>query len=530
MAQATGINYTYSSLQLDTGAFEIFYAFNEGTGATLNSISGGKAEYGATLSYSTNFWNGPGSGFFSGQYAQIANASGLESATWTDIFVFKKINTDPIELFSSLSNTSGYKIGVTKANKVYFESFGTQPVVAASLTNISSKNAIAVSYLPNFVSINYFDFASQTMQAQTFDYPFQVTNSDNRKLAPSFTGYMDYYIHLSEYQSAQVLGQLFSGFYSYPTGIGYDVQTICSTGITGYQDVLVTETGITGYLITPGGDAGKDYYTGAFPTYHTTSYLTGIISSGLYSSGVSGVLCYEVTGNQTILFNVLTDYIAQFGMEKIQLFSFVSDYIVKDSYSRAPFDAAYNKATIPNYSGFEMETEYPTGILDVFYNGVAQTSSDWSATGIYLAVHSAQSSDAIFFDLKSGNKVTYTATGQTVFPLLYTGQETYLNGINLVSGYDFLVTAGAYTLTAQNTGITGYLFEFPVGLTAVTGSYAMHIVSAFNRNSSNVYINGVRQQNYSTYTEGSVIDLLSGNSFNPSDTQSVYDNNDLYWE
>jgi len=177
-----------------------------------------------------------------------------------------------------------------------------------------------------------------------------------------------------------------------------------------------------------------------------------------------------------------------------------------------------------------MGGEYSTGSLDVFYNGIAQISSDWSTTGIYLTVFGAQSSDAIFFDLKSGNKVTYTATGQTVFPLLYTGQETYLNGVNLVSGYDFLVTAGVYTLTAQNTGVTGYLFEFPIGLNHTTGSYAMHIVSSFNKNSSNVYVNGVRQQNYSTYTEGAVIDLLSGNSFDPSDIQSVYDNNDLYWE
>lgn len=530
MSQETGINYYYNALQLETGAFACFYTFNEGAGTTITSISGGQSEYSAALSSSTNFWIKPGSGFFSGQYAQINNASGLDSSTWTDIFVFEKININPIELFSSLNGTSGYKIGVTAANKVYFESFGQEPVIAASLNNLSSKNAIAVSYLPNYVSIGYYNFASQSMESEGFDFPFEVSRSDDRKLCPSYTGYIDYYIHLNQYLNPQIAGQLMSGLYSYNTGIGCDIQTICSTGITGYQDVLVIETGTTGQMLVPGGDEGQGYYTGAFPTYHTTVHLTGILSSGFFSSGITGVVCSEVTGSQIVLLETLTGYAASFGMQKIQSFTFTSGWIVKDSYSRTLFDNNYNKFSIPNYSGFEMGQEYDTGVLDLFWNGVAQSNFGWTNTGTFLFVSGAAATDAIFFDIKTGSKVTYTATGQTVFPLLYTGQETYLNGVNLISGYDFSVNAGVYTLTAQNTGITGYLFEYPVGLISSTGNYSMKTGTPFTRNSSNLYINGVRQQILSAYTEGAIFDLLSGNSFDPSDTFSIYDNTDLYWE
>jgi hypothetical protein len=54
--------------------------------------------------------------------------------------------------------------------------------------------------------------------------------------------------------------------------------------------------------------------------------------------------------------------------------------------------------------------------------------------------------------------------------------------------------------------------------------------SAFWRDTSNIYLNGVRQQEFVLYTEGSKYDLLSGQSFNNAQTEMIYDNTDLYWE
>ncbi len=51
----------------------------------------------------------------------------------------------------------------------------------------------------------------------------------------------------------------------------------------------------------------------------------------------------------------------------------------------------------------------------------------------------------------------------------------------------------------------------------------------FQRDTSNLYFNGVRQENYSLYIEGAAIDLLSGNSFNPNQCAAIYSNSNLFW-
>ena len=139
--------------------------------------------------------------------------------------------------------------------------------------------------------------------------------------------------------------------------------------------------------------------------------------------------------------------------------------------------------------------------------------------------------DLATFDLKSGNKNIFTVTGGlTGFAFSYSGQEIFLNGVNLVSGYDFVLNGGILNLTSQNTGISGYIFEYPIVLTPRTGTSPMITGSLFWRNTSNIYLNGVRQPNYRTYIEGGIFDMLSGQSFNNSNLIELYDNDDFYWE
>lgn len=528
----SGINYFYGQLGLPTGQFAVFYTFEDGAGTNVASVSGGQTGYSGTLSSVGAFWSSPGSGFFTGQTLSVNNASGIHSETWTRIFSYQKVNTDDCVLFSSLGGGSGCRIGLTKANKLFFEGFNVEPILAASSNNLSSKNVVSVSYLTNLVTLGYFNFNSQLLEAETFNLPFQVTQSDNWRLGGAFTGYMDYHIHLTEYQSPEVIGQLISGLYARPTGYGYEITTVCSTGITGYQDVFVGQTGVTGYQTLPFGDEGVGFYTGAFPLSHSISVLTGYLSTGLYSSGVSGVSCTLITGAPVTLLEYQYGYAASFGMEKVQLYTAIPvSGLVKSSWSLAPFDDTYNKAGQRSYSGYLMAAEYPTGLLNLFYNGVAQAASGWSVTGTYLIVSGTTDGDSATYDLKSGNKVSFqVGGGQTGFAFAYSGQEIYLNGINLISGYDFVLTAGTLNLLSRNAGIDGNIFEYPIVLSARTGQTTLVTGGPFWRNTSNEYLNGVRQINYSTYIEGALFDLLSGTAFYPKLARPIYENTDLYWE
>lgn len=528
----SGINWAYNVLGLDSGQFPVFYTYEDGAGIKVSSISGGQSGYSGTLSSSATFWSKPGSGLFSGTTLSVNNASGADAEAWTKIFVYEQTQTGAIILFDSLTGGSGCRIGVTDSNRLYFESFNQEPIVAASFTNLANKNAVAVSYLTNYVSLDYLNVNAQVMESEQFIYPFQVTRSDVWKLGGGAPYYADYFMGLTAFQSPGVIGQLLSGLYARPTGYAYDVTTTCTTGITGYQTVFVGETGVTGYQITPGGDQGRDYYTGAFPTFHTTTALTGYLSSGLYSSGVSGLSYTSITGDSTTLLEYLTGYASSFGMRKIQLFTpLISTDVVKAGYSYAPFIDIYNEPTQRSYSGYLMANEYPTGLLNIYQNGIAQAGSGWSITGTYLIVSGTQDSDVVSLDLKSGDKKSYSvAGGQTGFLFPFSGQEIYLNGVNLISGSDYIVTGNLVNLRGTSTGIVGDIFEIPIVLASTTGRFTVQVSSPFWRDTSNVYLNGVRQEEYSLYLEGGQFDLLSGQFFNYSGVASVYDGNDLYWE
>jgi len=522
----SGINYFNNYLGIPSGTFAAFYTFEEGAGTTLASISGGQPLYSATLNSATNFWVSPGSGFFSGNYAQISGASGINSLSWTQIFAYEKVNAKPLTLFSSLNGTSGWKVGVTESNKPYVESFNQEPVIVASENNLSSKALLTVTYMPNFVTMGYYNFNAQTLETESFDFPFGITRSDDWKLGGT-TGYMDYFLHFTQAVSNDALSQLCSGFYAIPTGTSYETQEFLGTGITGYQDVVVYETGVTGYSIAPGGDEGRDYYTGAFPTFYTQTDLTGFLSTGLYSSGISGNATYTVTGAATTLFEYLTGYALSYGMNKIQLFSYIesSDFI-KTAYDITPFNDVYNKVLPRSYSGYQ--ADYPTGLINLYLNGITQGTSGWAPTGEYIIVSGATNSDSALADLKSGDKASVTITGSG-FLMSYTGQELYINGVNLASGDQFWAIDGNILLRQSATGVTGDLSQIPIVLVPTTGVYTVINTVPFQRNTSAVYYNGVRQEIRSSYVEGASIDLLSGNSFNPGECASLYENSDLYW-
>ena len=527
----SGINYFFGRLGSDTGSFGVFYTFEEGAGTLINSRPSGQSEYSGTLSAESSFWSKNGSGFFSGNHITVNNTSGLYSDAWTKIFVYEKINTDELVLFNSLNGLTGCKIGITPTNKPYFETFSVEPVIATASNNFSSKNILSRGYMTNYLNIGYYDFNSKTVESETFAYPFQLNRSDIWKLGGG-TGYIDYFLYFSEYLSPQVVAQLASGFWAKPTGKSYETETYYTTGLSGYQDIFVGETGILEYIITPGGDEGRDFYTGAFPTFNSQAVVTGYLSSGIYSSGVTVIQEIIVTGSEIDLLELSTGYVLSFGMEKLQLFSQVDQPdIIKFSVDRTLFNDVYNKQATRSYSSFQLQNFYESGAMALFYNGLAQWKTGWATSGGFLSINGSEVADAAYFDIKSGDYGLFTVTGgMTTFAMPYSGQEIYLNGLNLISGYDFTVAGQNLTITARNTGFNGYIFEYPIVLNGQSGNSSAFSLLPFSRNTSNVYFNGLRQLNKKDYIEGAFVDLLSGNYYNSSGIQNIYDDSNLYWE
>lgn len=523
----SGINYFFNSLGLNSGSWDILYTFEENAGTVLDSISGAQSQYSAVLSNNTNFWQKPGSGYFNGFPAVVSNASGAFSNFWTMVFSYEKTSANGGILFSNLNTISGFEIGITDSNKVYFK---TPTAIVCSSNNYSSKNLVTFSYLPNYLTIGYYNFTSQNLEQEFFNFNFNVQESDNWHLGPSYTGYMDYFMYFSTYYDGNTLSELFSGLYNIPTGTGYNITSYTTSGITGFQNIILTVTGVTGYRIAYDLNGYPDYL-GVFPSSGIVIPLVGVISSTTQSLGLTGLTTFNNTGNQITLFNNLTGYSSSFGMQKVQILQpyIQNNDILKDSYNRTPYNYVYNNIGVFNYTGFYLNSNYSTGQLNIFLNGLAQANSGFYITGNYLVLTGCDVNDILIFDLQAGSKQMFNTSTLQAYPFVFTGQELFLNGVNLVSGYDFNYDGANIYLTTRNSGVSGYIFEYPVGLAYTTGNYSFKTGSLFDKDGANIYLNGIRLLDNIQYIEGAVFDNYSGNYYNNLYQTQIYDDNNNYW-
>lgn len=525
----SGFNYFHNHLGFDSGNWRVFYTFEDGAGSKISSVSGGQTLFSGELNSVGEFWNIAGSGFVSGNFISVKNASGLSSDYWTKIFVYEKLKGNDCSLFDSRIGSSGYKIGLNDANKLYLETETGKNLSVASYNTIGGKNAVAVTYSPNLLSFNYYNATTQTFESENFNQPFALKRSDRWKLFEGFTGYCDYYLYFSDLIAESFLTQLMSGLFYRFTGKSYQTETICQNLITGYQNVSVMITGITGYVSTPSGSEGRDYYTGEFPTTNSIQYLTGIISQSIVQSGVTGEVCYIVTGEETDGLEYLSGYAKTFGMDKlISLFPIDSPDIIKLGLNTIPNLNIFNKRGSFSDNAFYFDDIYFTGKFNGFLNGLAFHISGLDMRTGYALITNSDVDDILIFDAISGQKNLVLVGASGILP--YSGQEIFLNGINLISGHDFRSVGLYILLTGNNTGISGDLFEYPSTLSFITGTTGLYSGEKFARLGSVLYINGIRQNLSVDYFEGSVIDKLNKNTYNYFGNQSIYNNNGSYWE
>ncbi len=525
----SGINFFFNQLGLDTGDWGIFYTFEEGAGSSITNISGAQTGFSGALSSIGNFWDMPGSGHSTGQSISIANASGLFSDFWTMMFAWQKTTPFGGTLFSNTGLNSGFEIGLTDSNKVYFT---TNNQTVSNTVSMGDKNVVAVSYLPNTVTFNYYNFNAQKIEAESFIGNFNVQESDTWTLLPRYTGYIDYFLYFSNHYSPALISQLCSGFWAYYTGIIYPTETITIQDITGYQQVSIIQTGVTGYSGSQSGNEGINYYTGEFPLTGNYTPLTGIISTNTFYSGVTGLITAIATGAPSYGYTFLTGYVASFGLDKILIFDSMGvnkNDIIKSSFATVPWNWTFNKNTLYQYSGFLPDQSF-TGLgINIFQNGAAVNISGWNLNSGYAFITGADINDNITYDYVTGTLRFAFATGLPI-SFAYTGQEIFLNGVNLVSGYDFKMEGTNAIITGNFTGATGILFDFPYGSSSNTGNSGIFLTQRFLKDSSQVYINGVRQVLGTSCIEGTRLDMLSGNYYSNEQSIVIYNDNDLFWD
>lgn len=84
--------------------------------------------------------------------------------------------------------------------------------------------------------------------------------------------------------------------------------------------------------------------------------------------------------------------------------------------------------------------------IPALVNGLAQSDSGVYLRDVYLSVSGAQITDTMFFDVFSGAK---TVLYSQPYVVAYTGQDVYLNGLNLITGRDFVMSGTHSCLQAR---------------------------------------------------------------------------------
>ena len=581
---STGFQYYWNLLGLDSGSYKVHYDFNQ-SGVLIPSTQGASPLYsGSFLGSSSGFFKTSGSGYFSNQQINISNATGMPNSAWTHFFIYERTGSAQGILFTSMNsgNPSGYTIGISDNNKLYFENYFNQvPQVKMSTQTFGRKNAVAVVRSNNILTFHYYDYNINSIASQSYNLPVYAENYSLATLGggnslPSylpnaqFSGYLDEYVYVSQALTPSNISVLFSGFYS--QYINYP-QTTGSSGyyaITGYSYQFTGVTGVTGYNIST-SITGYDVF--GDPIFSTTSTpLTGYIISGEVQTPLSGYIPYTVTGAQSGYVSVDKNFGLYFGLDTITYLepvSKVSYLTLFSNYTSGLLNLTANYDRISTL--FDVNINYTGNQLALYSDGAAQVEnlnynlSGFGISGVYDASDS-MIYDALVLDNEWIN-IPAVASGQIENLSLSSPNNklVFFNGEFLIQGIYYMNSGGKFSwldtsflsgnaftnenidtesffdlmtenninLVTENipSGVVGILsaYTLPATASGYTG-VSFYNLPTFQRNSSQLFVSGFRQQIGQTYVENSSMDLLKGSGLFENSLSSVYDDDAEYWE
>lgn len=528
MNKVSGITHFFTKLGLPTGSLKVFYSFEESGNAFLVSNPPGNQLFTGSISDTGAFWQSSGSGYFSNSYATIQNADLLSSNIWCAIFSYDKRSSGRAILFNSLGINSGYKIGVTDSNRLYFETTNQEPIVSMLSDSLGGKNIITVNYLPNYLTIGHYNANSSRIESESFNLPYELVQSNNWVLGQQLDGYIDFFAYFNESVSENILEKFVSGIFSQYTGQELQIYQTSTPVVTGYTLIPVISTGITGYFLSGSSGAGLDEFSDEFQNSGTLIPLTGIISSGNFLSGVTGYQIKTTTGALTDLYDTNWDYLMSLGFDKINLLSFIDEQDNLGYFYSTEQSNNFNFIAKRSSSGFSVDNYYGSGFNHPFFNGVSIEYNINTISGNFISVSGTDYLDSVIYDKQTGIREIILITG-TVLPIIYnTGKNLFINGILMHSGLDFIAQPNSITLVNNSSLVTGYITTFSTSLTGATGNFDVKLTEMFFEQTSNIYLNGIRQKNQTNYIEGSRLDLCSGYKYNPYWTDQITTDN--FWE
>lgn len=559
----TGFSYYWQKLGLDTSSYLVHYDFAN-SGITVPSTQSAQTQYSGILSgVAPNFWSVSGSGHFGSGAVAISHASGLVSDFWTHFFIYEKTDAHAGILFSSLQGYSGYAIGVTDNNSLFFESYGQLgPNVQVSSEIYGQKNAVAVVKAGNVLSFHNYNFDTKSLISESFTIPAFIKASNQASIGgiinpPSyirndaFHGYIDDYVYVTEAITSTNLLSLFSGFYSEYTVTAPIVAYSGYTGILGYTYTFSGVTGIVGWN-TQQTINGTDPF--GDPIYSIVQVpQTGYLWTGLLQTPITGWIQIPITGQASGNLRVDNNYgLVGFGLNEISYLRSISS----DDYSSLNVFASSQGISLNNvavydkiHNAFQLDGPYADQIVQLYCNGIYQQFSGYGVTGnafisgyvlsgdyfmqgyFVNSTGAYISTDTIIFDVLSGNRSAVANSsynsGSSLPISLSTPKNIFLNGLKLLSGVDFDNRAGfAWLHNAEGQVVT----------VDITGAYASYIgtqfgiLPLFQRDTTQLFLNGQRQLKDYDYVENSALDLIGNSGLFETDLVSIYNNVNTFLE
>jgi hypothetical protein len=363
-----------------------------------------------------------------------------------------------------------------------------------------------------------------------------------------------------------------------PTGCfnsGYSY--LIGTGITGYeerymgvqkdacdQDVpIYVRAPLTGNIYATGSVyacAGSGQVT--TPTY-TNFPLTGFLTGQVFIEVVSGI-CSGVTGYYPDYVEIDSRFVSSLGFDAIYSFRECENIIHSESYLYT--GSMYSNINLEPYydsvlGGHVIKSSHAGSGKNLFFNnGQLMLESGWSSyvqagvtkyniTGnIFLdgtvlrSEGFADADDNVIYDnssLISGQSVYLTtefssaSNFNSLFSSNYPDYSVFLNGVKLVSGIDYNNTNLFFNIPASSviTKINNnYISSFKKYFSGLGNSFSLNPGEVFSNNSSQLYVNGLRQLIDYDYAEVSRYSILTGCPVpSVSNTQLVFSSLDDFW-
>lgn len=568
MTHPTGIIY-FSDLAGATNQLKVCYAYTGLNGSGLYNSVSSNPQYSGSIYGTGNFYPKSGSGFFGRNTTiNINNATGFSSDTsWTMVFTyeFSGSNSNNI-LFSNYSSgaggiNSGFVLGTANTQQPYLEYYTPGgPKIVLSENNWGNKSTLLVTKNTNSVMLEYFDYNSKQFESENFytddtyflpasDWKIGGTgNPPSYFSGDNFKGYMDTFLYYSPAITSYQKNIIKSGLYCNIGNIISGITSNVSSGITGYiTGQTLMFTGYTGQKIVTGASSSALCSGGAIQSYTITGISGSVYES--YISGIFQIITGYYTGYSGNYISENTGYRQTFKMDATTYLKDVDSNDLSELYSCSGIDKInFNKSLIYDRSlnMFVLPDEYNLDNTNFYLNGVGQFGSGYSTSGnLYNNLVILSGTYYISGNYLSGSG--YTDIDSNIIDMISGGQRDIfssslltsgklITGLN--SGYIFFVNGVKIQNNISSSDIdyitgnvTGSVFSFPLesGWGYYSGSNNIN-TSGFSRNTSQLYLNGVRQLINSDYIEVGRYSLLNSESNYLQGLYNIYNNNGLYIE